>query len=465
MLIAEKTTDTATLLHLFEACETARQAVEQLPKSMITALLGTLSLETRQTAVAILALGSAKLSNSAERASFINTYLGHSDEPLPKLLNPLKAFLQLRDIAAAVDTLTPMYVSACMKKLEGIEAARLASRPSYLPMDYDRCSRPCWRWDNDEAKTLIYDWESDPTGGRARRAYLQHLAKAPYPWQSPIHPIENYRIQRALWRFELFCQLFPEKPTMGTGNNVELNEDRRRYLSRLQRWECEEVASIVPFLFRILERIYDPAVFRNQAAHVKRSKIQWKSFLAQAPAKKPIGCNDKPSERQNECDWEKELRFAAHGGLEEYWRLNKTGPEDNILNERTAELGHRKWMAHQVSKGLRHVLACHQQYVHDHGEVFSRHYPIQRYEPSLLYNAPAEAFLRWHYRLWGQSALDDYRLELTITKHIRQWEDMPEAHLSSWCWDSTGSDFMMHVTLNLREVGYVFWDARSKKDS
>lgn len=107
---------------------------------------------------------------------------------------------------------------------------------------------------------------------------------------------------------------------MDTGNDVELNEDRRKYLSRLQIWECEELASVVPFLFRILERIYDPAVFRNQANHVKRSGLQWKSFLAQAPLMEPISY-DKPSDCQNRCDWEKELRFPAHGGIEKCWRL------------------------------------------------------------------------------------------------------------------------------------------------
>ena len=39
MLIAERIKDTSTLLHWFEACETTGQAVEQMPKSMMTILL------------------------------------------------------------------------------------------------------------------------------------------------------------------------------------------------------------------------------------------------------------------------------------------------------------------------------------------------------------------------------------------------------------------------------------------
>lgn len=102
MLTAEKITDADTLLHLFKACDTARQAVEQLPMSMITALLNTLTLEIRQMAVAILASQAFNLGNSAERASFINTDLGQSDEPLPKQFSPVNAFLELRDMAVAV---------------------------------------------------------------------------------------------------------------------------------------------------------------------------------------------------------------------------------------------------------------------------------------------------------------------------------------------------------------------------
>ncbi|CAF9940042.1 MAG: hypothetical protein ALECFALPRED_008409 [Alectoria fallacina] len=253
---------------------------------------------------------------------------------------------------------------------------------------------------------------------------------------------------------------------MNSGNDLELNEDRRKYISRLQEWELEEVViSVVPFIFRVLRRMYDPAVFRNRANHIKRSKLQWKSFLAQAPAKIPKSLNDTPSDWQKYCDWEHELNLGVLGGLEEYLELHHDSPDGYVHYGSVAELSHRKWVAHQISTGLRHVLVCHQRYLHDQGEVFSGHYPIQRYEPSQSYIAHAEAFHRWHYRRWGQSAVDDYRFELIITKHIRQWEDMPEAHLSSWCWDSIGADLLMHVTLNLREVGYVFWDARNTKDS
>ena len=91
MLITEKITSTGTLLKLLEVCETGWQAVQQMPNVLITALLNTLPLEIRQNAIAILALQSAKLSNSPERMRFITTYLGHSDEPVPELSNPVLA--------------------------------------------------------------------------------------------------------------------------------------------------------------------------------------------------------------------------------------------------------------------------------------------------------------------------------------------------------------------------------------
>lgn len=134
VLIAEKITNTSALLDLFEACETARQAVEQWPKTMMVVLLNTLPLEIHQMAFAILALKSVKLSNSAERARFINSYLSHSDQPAPMLSDPIRAFVELRDIAAAVETFTPLYINTCMENLETIEAERLASNPPYLPL-------------------------------------------------------------------------------------------------------------------------------------------------------------------------------------------------------------------------------------------------------------------------------------------------------------------------------------------
>lgn len=58
---------------------------------------------------------------------------------------------------------------------------------------------------------------------------------------------------------------------MKMGNGIEMKHDRRLYLAKLQVWECRELASVVPFLFRILERIYDPPVFRNESNHLTRS--------------------------------------------------------------------------------------------------------------------------------------------------------------------------------------------------
>lgn len=76
--------------------------------------------------------------------------------------------------------------------------------------------------------------------------------------------------------------------------------------------------SVVSFLFRVLERTCDSAVFCDQANHVKWSRLQWISFLARAPVEKLKGLERKPSDWQSECDWEEQLSFATHGGIEEY---------------------------------------------------------------------------------------------------------------------------------------------------
>ena len=292
VLIAEQTTDTLTFLDLLEAWETGRQIVKQMPVSMISALLNLLPLEIRQLAIAILALESIKVKHTAERESFINTYLGHSDEPLPILSDPVKAFFHIKAIVAAVETFEQLYIDSCKRDLEKIHSLTLASLPRYLPYKYHPVLRPCWRWE--ELTVMSYNLV-DP----GELANLQHLATLPNPWRLPAHPIETYRIKRAFWRFELFCRIFPEVPSMEAGNDVELDQDRKIYLARLQQWECEEVASVVPFLFRLLERIYDPSVLCNQANHLKRSQLQWNSFLSQAPAEETIPIREERSPWQN----------------------------------------------------------------------------------------------------------------------------------------------------------------------
>ena len=458
VLIAEKITDTITLFEFLEVCETGRQALQQMPNVIITALLNTLPLELRQNAIAILALQLFKLSNSPERTRFVTRYLGHSDEPIPKLPNPLWAFVQLKEIATAVETFTPLYIAACMDEFGKLEAARLATYPPWPPLD----DMPFWKLDVDEVLNNLPFDSNDPAVSKSVLSYLQHNSNSPYPWHYPAHSIEKYRIQRAFWRFELFCRLFPEKPTMEKGNNIELMHNRRLYLARLQVWECRELASVVPFLFRILERIYDPPVFRNETNHITRSRFQWRSFLAQAP-KRSIDNFSKQTSWQNERNWERALRFPVHGGQERYFRLGSTGPDGNHLSERVAELSQQKWLAHQVSEGLGHIFACHRQYLHDKGDVIPGRYPIQHYEPSLLYNAPAEAFSRWKHGPNGDVDLNDFILEGAVTHHVRQWADMPQAHMPSHSWRLRSPYLTPPNALRLRAVGYVFWDARNKR--
>ena len=303
-------------------------------------------------------------------------------------------------------------------------ALNLASRPQPLPYKYRPVSQPSWRRHISADLACNYVAPSE-------RASLRHLATMPNPWRLPAHPIETYRIKRSFWRFELFCRLFPEVPSMETGNDVELDQDRKVYLARLQRWECEEVASIVPFLFRLLEWIYDPAVFRNQASHLERSQLQWNSFLSQAPAGETIRINEEQKPWQNAESWQKRLSFAACvcEEWEECSRLGCAGRDGKFLGKNANELSQQKWLAHQVSKGLRHIFACHQQLIRDGGKVFSRHYPIRRYEPWQFYRAPVEVFLRWHYSWWGRREEEEQRLEETVAKHSRQWSDISEAHV------------------------------------
>ena len=126
----------------------------------------------------------------------------------------------------------------------------------------------------------------------------------------------------------------------------------------------------------------------------------------------------------------------------------------------------QKWLAHQVSRGLGHIFRCHQQLIHDEGKVFSKHYPIRRYEPSQFYKAPAEAFLRWYYWSYGEIEVEDHRLEATVAKHSRYWSDVPEADMPSTCWALIKRErwFAANDRLLQAEIGYIFWDSRSRDE-
>ena len=100
---------------------------------------------------------------------------------------------------------------------------------------------------------------------------------------------------------------------MASGNDAELEKDRDRYLYGLQNWEREELASVIPFLFKVFGRIYDPAVFRNQTNYFKRSELQWEYFIAQTTTRKPRGV-DKPSDSQNKWYLRDDFSFEKHGG-------------------------------------------------------------------------------------------------------------------------------------------------------
>ena len=465
VLIAEQTTDTGTLLHLLEACETGRQVVKQMPVSMITALLDLLPLEIRQMAVAILALESIKLNDSAERETFVNTYLGHSDEPLPILSDPVKAFFQVRDIVAEVSTFEPLYVDSCKRNLDKIQTLTVARLPPHLPCQYRDVPRPSWRWDGENLTEISSKSEWDPSGERAN---LGHRAATPNLFRLPTHPHETYRIKRSFWRFELFYRLFPEVPTRETGNDIELNQDRNAFLARLQQWECAEVASIVPFLFRLLEPIYHPGIFHNHAIHLKRSQLQWNSFLPQAPAEETIRFKGEPSARLNAESRRKKLSFASCVGKEwdECSRLDFPGLDGTMVGERATKRSQQKWLARQVSRGLGHVFACHQQFIHDEGKVFSNPYQIPRYEPSQFHQAPAEAFMRWHYKPYREIELEDRRLKAAVAKHSRKWTDTPEAHVPSTCWPLIRREhwFVPEDRLHLVDTGFIFWCSRTRDE-
>ncbi len=422
-------------------------------------------------AIAILALHKQDLPDSSARTKFIDTFLGHTDEPVLNVPHLYSAYKDLYRLNEAVKAFTPLYVQWCMKKLDHIEAVRahgpgnrsrrfgdLSSGVRILRRPY----RYHWRWNGDrmiaereEYPDLNPNWEE--------RSRAKKLEATPYRWRLPAAQSEIYRIQRAFWRFHLYCKLFGERPTMDTGTDASLSLDRKLYLARLQNWEYEEMASILPFVSTILEAVYKPGVYSDPKVHNVNS-------LASLEAWKAEYGPDSDAEHYDDL-LQGQLYIHTHWDCP-IKPIARDKPNAQI--RWYGDLLQRKWIAHQVSGGLVRVYRYHIQRLKDAPRIIRRHYPEQLYKPWLFVEAPIEAIMRWrgpwehqYFYPWGANH---------VATHCRTWPDAPEAHEPGYCWRMKrsifggglgyGWDNMYCYSSDcraLREVGYFFWDERPEE--
>ena len=460
MSIAVSLTDSASLLKLLQVYEAEGLIFEHQSLSALTdALLNTLPLEFRQIAVGILTIYALDFSDSRLRASFIEYNLSHLDADLLPLYGT--SFTELRAVMEAVETFSPLYIQDCMEKLDHIEAVRLKSpmnesnKFGFLSGGIRVLRRPYryhWRWDGDH---MIAEHEEYPNISPTwkEKSRVNRLDATPFRWQLPVVPSELYRVQRAFWRFHLYSALYAERPTLETGIDAALGIDRRKFLARLQDWEFEEMASVLPFLATILEKIYKPAVYANPRLHNEKSLTSlkaWKTHLGQTN----INASD--------------IYLWTH-----YDRPNKSTtkkrPSEQI--KWYGDAFQQKWIAHQVSHGLIHIHDSYKQQLEDGNRIIEQNYPTHQYEPWIFFEAPIEAVMRWQGPLehqkhnpWGAT---------NVQKHSRKWPDAPDADEPNYCWrmkrlifrGSAGSgwddmDCYSDDCRALREVGYFFWDER-----
>ncbi|KAI1082677.1 hypothetical protein F5B20DRAFT_577757 [Whalleya microplaca] len=81
------------------------------------------------------------------------------------------------------------------------------------------------------------------------------LATIPAPFQTSYHPFrptpsELFRIQRALYRYQLYCNMF------GT-RRVEKGEKLARYATYFAQWENEQVACVQNLLLRVIAKPFN----------------------------------------------------------------------------------------------------------------------------------------------------------------------------------------------------------------
>lgn len=380
--------DRLSLLNLLQICEAEGHVSERWPLLLlINRILSTMPLESQQMAVGMVALHEVDTRDPSARASFINTYLGHTDSPLPTIPNLLAAFTELRVACHAIEVIKPLYIQACMARLDHIEAVRAhgpgnrSKKFGFLSGGVRVMPRPWryhWRWagdyrisEKDEYPDINPQWEE--------RSRFKKLDATPHRWRLPVQPSELYRIERAFWRVHLFCKLFPERPTMDTGNDESLALDRKMFLARLQDWEYEEMASVLPLLSTILEDVYKLAVYRNPKHHNEKSLASLETWKAQN--------GPDPESFLHDHILHSIVRIRTHYDLP-VKRIAEDKPNAQI--RWYGDALQQKWIAHEVSRGLPHIYRCYKQKLKDGGKVIKRNYPQHRYEPWLFFKAPIE---------------------------------------------------------------------------
>ncbi|MCJ1458549.1 hypothetical protein MMC28_008922 [Mycoblastus sanguinarius] len=421
--VIDHTTDIPTLSNLISACPAAKEAFQQCSRSSIESALRDLPKEFRQLAAALVAAYTRKPEDFVAIDTFLGKHLSHNRNVFPETIPaPVEVLKKLSIAWTAVEELSIAFAGSCQEALANINRTKALGRAHVGFVEVWESLNPGLPWPA-EATDLGLPDEHITLSGRERDLL-------------PFTELENYRIKRALWRFELYCALFHHFGSNERGPRVYRNfheDGLPRYgssydacphifagqwifLRSLQPWEIEEIATIYHFLSGMLENVYRQdllKIYSESRSHQQDESIQ-------------------PAETQ----------FAKRDLL--------------------------RRISHQMSLGLPFLNRVNKQISEDGGKVNPDLYPKLVHATDFFF---PDALRLINNGLWeegndGSSLRPDYvEIPLEIT---RRWSDMGWAQHPSDAWMSRRYDkhWRDYVELRMlpmgvdadRAVGFFMWD-------
>jgi hypothetical protein len=105
------------------------------------------------------------------------------------------------------------------------------------------------------------------------------LTNTPLPTSQIVSEMERLRIQRALYRFEIFRTLFVEKDTAKSEAYREGTEMSHLYLLTMRAWEVEEIACVRDWMYRVYTRVLKDVKALVHEADMEMERDELRCFM------------------------------------------------------------------------------------------------------------------------------------------------------------------------------------------
>lgn len=254
--------DFSTLFSLVVSCKTAKKAFEDHSQGVIKAMLKRLPDELQHLTVALIAFNKFRARNPMSIRQLMQTWL--SIDPMPvmdQFANPVQTLRKLAHVFTTIDLFTDVIATNCVDNIKDYKTV-VASR---IGLHYGAVTQ----WSNKHPLLNQTEWSDIPDDTEWEVGDLPDEVEE---FTNPPTDRENYRIKRALLRYELFCSLFrlrPDKyfdtrhhphrhhhiPDVSV-RRVFLDEQKIFFQQYVNPWEIGEMAVIAQFVFDVVRNAY-----------------------------------------------------------------------------------------------------------------------------------------------------------------------------------------------------------------